>query len=246
VTDGRDRAGTGILPLRLEGVGFDAGGRILVDGVTLTLGRVARTVILGPNGAGKSVLLRLCHGLLAPTRGSVRWAGAGGNGPGRPHAMVMQKPVLLRRTALANLVHALDLAGFPRAERPGLARAALDHFGLSDLAGRNARTLSGGEQQRLAIARAWAVRPQLVFLDEPTAHLDPAATKAVEAMLEVLAAEGVRVVMTTHDLAQARRLAEEIIFLHRGRVLEQGPAAAFFQSPATPEAAAYLRGELLA
>jgi tungstate transport system ATP-binding protein len=160
--------------------------------------------------------------------------------------MVFQRPVMLRRTALANLEYPLALAGLPRAARRARAEAALAAAGLAALAGRPARRLSGGEQQRLALARAAALAPEVLFLDEPCASLDPAATRAVEAAIAGIAARGTKIVMTTHDLAQARRLAGEVAFLHRGRLLDRAPAAAFFAGPAAPEAAAFLRGELLA
>jgi tungstate transport system ATP-binding protein len=229
------------LPLRAEGLGFAAGGVQILRDVSLTIQAGAPTIVIGPNGAGKSVLLRLLHGLLAPTEGCVTWAGLAA----RRQAMVFQRPVLLRRSVLANAVYPLRLAGLARAEREARARDALALVGLGDLADRPARRLSGGEQQRLALARAAALHPEVLFLDEPSASLDPAATKAVEEIVLALAARGTKIVMTTHDLGQARRLAGEVVFLHRGRVAEHAPAAAFFARPATPEAAAFLRGELV-
>jgi len=235
------RAPDTILPLRAEGLGFAAGGVRILSDVGLTIEAGAPTIAIGPNGAGKSVLLRLLHGLLAPSEGRVTWAGLAA---GR-QAMVFQRPVLLRRSVLGNAVYPLRLAGMVRAERERRARDALALVGLGDLADRPARRLSGGEQQRLALARATALAPEILFLDEPCASLDPAATKAVEEIVAALAARGTKIVMTTHDLGQARRLAGEVVFVHRGRVAEHAPAAAFFAQPATPEAAAFLRGELL-
>lgn len=240
------RAVPSILPLTLSGVGYDAGGSTLLDGVDLTLSGTGRLVVLGYNGAGKSLLLRLCHGLIRPTRGRVDWQGPGAAQGGPPrHAMVFQRPVMLRRTALANLVHALAAHGVPGGARRDRALAALERFRLADLAGRPARVLSGGEQQRLALARAWLLEPEVIFLDEPSSNLDPAATRAVEEMVRSFTADGIKVVMTTHDLGQARRLADEVAFLHRGRLLEHGPADAFFTTPRSPEASAYLRGDLV-
>jgi tungstate transport system ATP-binding protein len=230
-----------ILPLRAEGLGFAARGLRILSDVSLTIEAGAPTIVIGPNGAGKSVLLRLLHGLLAPSEGRVTWAGQAA----RRQAMVFQRPVLLRRSVLANAVYPLRLAGVARAEREARARDALALVGLGDLADRPARRLSGGEQQRLALARAAALHPEVLFLDEPCASLDPAATKAVEEIVAALAARGTKIVMTTHDLGQARRLAGEAVFVHRGRVAEHAPAAAFFAQPATPEAAAFLRGELV-
>jgi tungstate transport system ATP-binding protein len=159
--------------------------------------------------------------------------------------MVFQRPVMLRRSARANMVHALSLAGIEGRERAARADEALDHFGLARLADRPARLLSGGEQQRLAIARAWSLRPQVLFLDEPTSALDPAATGAIEEMIAAIHAEGVKIVMTTHDLGQARRIADEVLFLHHGQLLEHTPAAQFFEQPQTEDARAFVRGELL-
>jgi tungstate transport system ATP-binding protein len=234
-----------ILPLRLESVGFAARGATLLAGVTLELAAGPRTIVLGPNGAGKSLLLRLCHGLLAPSTGSVRWASADPDQVRRAQAMVFQRPVMLRRTARANVLYALAIAGARGREARHRADVALERFGLRPIAQRPARVLSGGEQQRLALARAWALAPEILFLDEPTANLDPAATRAVEEAIAAFHESGTKIVMTTHDLGQARRLADEVLFLHRGRLIERLPAADFFRAPATAEARAFLQGELL-
>ncbi|GAA0569892.1 ATP-binding cassette domain-containing protein [Craurococcus roseus] len=241
------RAPDTCLPLRAEGLRYAANGVPILDGVSFALEAGPPALIIGPNGAGKSVLLRVLHGLLPPTGGAVRWAGEGRNG-GRPmprDAMVFQRPVMLRRSVLANAGYPLKLAGLPRAERRARARAALARVGLDGMADRPARRLSGGEQQRLALARASVLNPEALFLDEPTASLDPAATRAVEDIVSDIAAQGTKVVMTTQDLGQARRMAGEVLFLHRGRLLEHAPAAEFFAGPRAPEAAAFLRGELV-
>lgn len=232
-----------ILPLTVSDLRFATRGTELIRGMSFTLSAGARSVIMGPNGAGKSLTLRLCHGLLRPTGGRIDWAVA--PGPCRQHAMVFQRPVMLRRSARANLIHALSLAGSSGRERAARADEALDRFGLTGLADRPARLLSGGEQQRLAIARAWSLKPQVLFLDEPTASLDPAATRAIEEMIATIHGEGVKIVMTTHDLGQARRIADEVLFLHYGQLLEHTPAAQFFEQPQTQEARAFVRGELL-
>jgi tungstate transport system ATP-binding protein len=159
--------------------------------------------------------------------------------------MVFQHPVMLRRSAAANIDYALRLKRIPRPLRRARVREVLDDTGLTNLAQSPARNLSIGEQQRLALARAWAAAPEVLFLDEPTANLDPAATRAIEEVIGAIDLTGTKIVMTTHDLAQARRLADEIVFLHRGRLLEQLPAAEFFARPSTPEAAAFIEGRLL-
>ena len=224
-----------ILPLRLEGVAY----RAIIEPLTLELGAGPSTVILGANGAGKSVLMRLMHGLLAPTEGKISWSS---EDPRRHQAMVFQRPVMLRRSALANVAYALKLAGVADANRR--AMAALEEVGLAHLAHRSARVLSGGEQQRLALARAWALHPEVLFLDEPTASLDPTATREIESLIRAFDAAGTKVVMATHNLGQARRLGDEVLFLHQGRLVERAQVGQFFAKPASAEAAAFIKGEL--
>jgi tungstate transport system ATP-binding protein len=231
-----------MLPLVLDNVSFAAGGRAIIDRVSMELGEGPRTVILGANGAGKSVLMRLCHGLLAPTSGSIEWRG-GLNGR-RRQAMVFQRPVMLRRSALSNIVYGLRLAGVSAHESEMRARDVLEAVGLERVAGRPARVLSGGEQQRLALARAWALGPEVLFLDEPTANLDPGATRDVETLIGQIRAGGTKIVMTTHNLGQAKRLGDEILFLSQGRLVERSPVGEFFTKPASAEADAFIRGEL--
>lgn len=233
-----------LLPLRLTRVTYDAGGKRIIDGVSLTIDKGSRTVLLGPNGAGKSVLMRLCHGLLRPSSGQVRYSGPEWADGRRRHAMAFQRPVLLRRSALANITYALCLAGVARRERARIAGEALDRVGLLPLASQPARVLSGGEQQRLAIARAWALRPDLLFLDEPTANLDPSAAQAIESAIQVVHEAGTKIVLITHNLGQAHRLGDEVVYLSGGRVIEQGPMGQFLHSPASPEAAAFVKGEV--
>jgi tungstate transport system ATP-binding protein len=221
-----------MLPLKLEGVCF----RDIIKPLSLELAAGPSTIILGANGAGKSVLMRLMHGLLAPSAGNVRW-----NSPGR-QAMVFQRPIMLRRSALANVAYALEASGIAQ---PGkAAMEALEEVGLAHVADRPARVLSGGEQQRLALARAWALHPEVLFLDEPTANLDPGATREIETVIKAFDASGTKIVMSTHSLGQARRLGDEVIFLHQGRVAERASIDRFFPQPASPEAAAFVKGEL--
>ncbi len=233
------RAPSTCLPLQLDHVGFAAGGIEILKDITLFLPSGPPTIVLGPNGAGKSALLRICHGLLAPTSGKI----LAGNmaAPTERTALVFQRPVMLRRSARANVAFA-----FAGKDRKRQALALLARVGLEQLSERPARKLSSGEQQRVALARAWARDPEILFLDEPTASLDPAATRAVEAIVHEIASTGVKIVMATHDLGQARRLAADVIFLHRGRLIENTPAKQFFNSPVSPEAAKFLRGDLLA
>jgi tungstate transport system ATP-binding protein len=237
-------AAHGILPLSLRDVRFAAGGRTLIDGISAEIPAGTATIILGANGAGKSVLMRLMHGLLRPTSGQIAWRGQGEERVRRGQAMVFQRPVLLRRSALANILYALALARVPAAERERQAMAALREVGLAEAAHRPARVLSGGEQQRLALARAWALHPEVLFLDEPTANLDPGATREIENVIKAFDASGTKIVMSTHNLGQARRLGDEVLFIHEGRLAERAPVEQFFSRPASPEAAAFLKGEL--
>jgi tungstate transport system ATP-binding protein len=236
------RIGTG-LPIVCNGVAVAHDTTFLLAGVDLTIARGACTLVLGANGAGKSTLLRLLHGLLAPTAGTIAWGAVGQRPVGQ--AMVFQRAVLLRRSAAANIRYALGLANVGAAEVDGRIDDALAEVGLRHLGHRSARTLSGGEQQRLALARAWALRPEVLFLDEPTASLDPKAARAVEGIVRGIHARGTTIVMSTHNLAQAKRLGDDIVFLHEGRLTEQSPSPIFFQSPRTKEAAAFLEGERL-
>ena len=241
-----DERGSAALPVEIRQASYRIDGQVLLDGLDANLSGGARTVILGPNGAGKSLFLRLCHGLIRPSSGSVVWGGStDAQKARRLQAMVFQKPVLLRRSAASNIAYVLRGRAMDQGARQRRIGEALAMAGLADLADRPARVLSGGEQQRLALARAWASEPQILFLDEPTASLDPAATRAIESLIETIHRSGVKIVMTTHDLGQARRLGDDILFMHKGRILERGSADAFFEDPRTAEAAAFIKGELL-
>ena len=232
------------LPITLDKVSFTARGSPILADVSLTIAGGAPTVLIGPNGAGKTTLLRLLMGLIAPSRGSVARGGREGAGPARC-AIVFQRPAMLRRSAAGNIRYALAAAGVARAERAARCTELVALVGLSELAGAPAKRLSGGEQQRLALARALAKDPAVLLLDEPTASLDPAATKAIEDVIRDVAARGIKVVMSTHDLGEARRLAQEIVLLHRGRIIETADANEFFTAPRTEEAKKFISGELL-
>lgn len=234
-----------ILPLEVHALRFEDRGQALIKDISFTLADADLSIILGPNGAGKSLLLRLCHGLLQPSSGRVRWLGAGATEVRLQQSMVFQRPVLLRRSVAANLSYVLRLRGVPARDREERIETVLKLTGLTHLARRNARTLSGGEQQKLALARAWITRPEVLFLDEPTANLDPAATRAVEQIIRSICDSGTKIVMTTHDLGQARRLADEVLFLNHGVLLERAPAGVFFTSPQHRDAHAFIQGDLL-
>ena len=230
--------GASPLPLRLESVGLSRSGKNVLKDVTTTFAEdPPKTVIIGPNGAGKSLLLQVCHGLISADTGIVDWA--------TPQTMVFQRPILFRRSAVANLILALKIAGFAKSEWRDRADGALERTGLSRHAATPARSLSFGEQQRLALARALVVEPKVLFLDEPTASLDPAAAHLVESLIDEAATSGMKIIMISHDLNQTRRLADEIIFMHRGRIKERAPADQFFTRPENDLAQAFINGELL-
>ncbi|WP_181708443.1 heme ABC exporter ATP-binding protein CcmA [Chthonobacter rhizosphaerae] len=231
-----------LLPLVVRELALRRGDQPVLASVTFTLQGGGVTVLLGPNGAGKSVLLKALDGLILPDAGTVTWAGRAPDDVVRRRiGFVFQDPVLLRRSVLANLTYVSDLRRLPRSA----AETALAGVGLTALAHRPARVLSGGERQRLALARALVDRPDVLLLDEPTASLDPASVGAIEAVIRREAASGTAVVLVTHDVAQARRLADRVVFLHAGRVTEETPAERFFAGPASEAARAYLAGRLL-
>jgi len=217
--------------IRFEEVTITAGAVTVLDRLSLILAAGEPTVLIGPNGAGKSTVLRAAMGLLQPTAGRIVRDGE----PRR--AIVFQRPTMLRRSAAANVRYAT--AG------PDRTSELLALVGLAEAADRPARRLSAGEQQRLAFARALARDPAVLFLDEPTASLDPASTKAIEDLVRMVSARGIKVVMSTHDLGEARRLAGDMVLLHRGRLVEAADAARFFEAPCTEEARKFIAGELL-
>jgi tungstate transport system ATP-binding protein len=243
--EAKARHAPAVLPLVVSNLNYQVSGHRLIERVSFALQSDSCTIILGPNGAGKSLLLRLCHGLIKPSQGSITW---GGQSPARAHrwvAMVFQKPVLLRRSAAANIEYALAVKGIRRNSRKQQVEKALTRAGLGHLAIRRARVLSGGEQKRLAIARAQAMQPQVLLLDEPTSNLDPIATYTIESLIQQICNSGTRIIMTTHDLNQAQRLGDDVLFLHKGRLLEHTPADEFFARPRSQQAAAFTEGKLV-
>lgn len=221
-------------------------GSTLLNVPHLDLDGPGPTLILGPNGAGKSLLLRCLHGLIVPDAGTVTQDGIRLSAEHRMRqAMVFQKPVLLRRSVLANITYVLRRQGLGwRARRAGAADL-LAEGGLAAKARQSAQSLSGGEAQRLAILRALATEPEILFLDEPTSALDPASTKSIEALILAAARRGTRIVMVTHDIGQARRLGADIVLMHGGQVAEHTTAETFFVSPDTTAARRYLAGALV-
>jgi tungstate transport system ATP-binding protein len=232
------------LPLVLDRVSLAVGATEILDRLSLTIGAGPPTLIVGPNGSGKTSLLRVCMGLARPTSGTMSWGGRLDAPPLR-RAFVFQRPVMLRRSVAANLDYALAHAGVIRRHRPDRIAELLARVGLDGLEGRPARRLSGGEQQRLALARALAREPEILLLDEPTASLDPAATRAVEDIVLAAARSGIKVVMASHDLGQVRRLGGDVVFLVRGSLRERSGAIDFLDHPATEDGARFVRGDLV-
>jgi len=248
------RAPASGLPIMFVDATILAGALAILDNVSLMLGPGSPTILIGPNGAGKTTLLRAAMGLIPVSRGRITWGGKDWGGkdwggreaspPGR-RAILFQRPTMLRRSTAGNIRYALAAAGIARDIRKERTAELLALVGLEGLEQRPARRLSGGEQQRLALARALARDPAVLFLDEPTASLDPAATKAIEDIVRAVTARGVKVVMSTHDLGQAKRLAGDIALLHRGRLIENEQASQFFAGPRSEEGRQFIAGELL-
>ncbi len=240
------RAESAVLPIEGRGLSVARSGRVLLDGVDIRIEGAGLTVILGPNGAGKTLLLRVLANLFRPDSGTVRWAHAAPDRSRAPRiGFVFQKPVMLRRSVLANVSYALSAVGVPRRDCAPRSHAMLAMASLDHLAGAPARLLSGGEQQRLALARALATEPEVLFLDEPGSSLDPAATLAIERLIETVRARGTHLVLVTHDIGQARRLADTVLFMHRGRIVEHAPSADFFDHPAERPSRDFIEGRIV-
>jgi tungstate transport system ATP-binding protein len=231
--------------VRLENVSVRLGGTLALRDVTLCLRRGERLVLVGPNGSGKTTLLRLLHGLVMPSAGQRDESVLTPEGRPLVKAMLFQRPFLLDVSVRWNVWLGLWLNRVPADHRRRRADEALDRVGLLAQAHRPARHLSAGQQQRLALARAWALRPDVLFLDEPTASLDPGAKREIETLVEQVSADGITVVMSTHNLGQAKRLATRVACLDGGRVVADRPVDRFFRdTDLPPEAAQFLRGEL--
>ena len=227
--------------VQLKGVDLHYGAVQALNGIDLRIAAGERVALIGANGSGKSTLLRVLHGLLRPTAGSVLRDGA------MRQAMVFQRPFALRMTAMSNVALGLWLRGTRWRDAREQALLALGRVGLGGIALRNARTLSGGQLQRLALARAWALKPHVLLLDEPTASLDPHAKREVEALMADFAASGMTLVFASHNLGQVKRLATRVVYMEQGRVLADLPVQAFFNGPlaeTSREAAMFVKGEL--
>lgn len=235
---------TTLFPLTLDAVEIRRRGNRLLGPISLTLGEFGTTVILGPNGAGKTTFLRMLHGLERLSAGHLNWACTAAEA-NRHQTFVFQTPILLRRSVLENVTYPLRLRGCLRSEAKSRARETLLQVGLEAFAEHPAARLSGGEKQKLALGRALATDPKVLFLDEPCSALDGKSMRDIEGILAATRARGTRIIMSTHDLGQARRLADDILFLTGGHLCEKGQASPFFNAPKTREARAFLRGDIV-
>lgn len=233
-----------LFPVRVRGAMTARRGKVLVGPVDLDLKGAGTTVVMGPNGSGKTTLLRLLHGAARLTSGQIEWACDEAQAR-RDQAFVFQRPVMLRRTVLENLIYPLRMRGVPQGSAIAQAEEWASRVGLEEMLARNATNLSGGEQQKLALARAMIITPQLLFLDEPTAALDGRATREIEAVILAAREQGTKLILSTHDLGQARRLADDVLFMLHGRVHEHATANDFFSAPETAQAQAFLRGDIV-
>ncbi|WP_107495773.1 ATP-binding cassette domain-containing protein [Thalassobius sp. I31.1] len=233
-----------ILPLRLDGAFVKRRGKMLAGPVDLDLTGDGVTILMGPNGAGKTTLLRMMHGIERLSGGTVSWA-ADEETARAAQSFVFQTPVIMRRSVLENLMYPLRLAGVAKATARKHAEEACAMIGLAGQEGQRATRLSGGEKQKLALARALIRDPQVLFLDEPCANLDGASTREIETLLQAAAGRGTGIIMSTHSIGQAKRLARDMLFMNRGRLIEHSPADVFFTSATTPEARAFLNGDIL-
>jgi tungstate transport system ATP-binding protein len=232
-----------LLPLEVTSLGYRVEDKALLENVSLRIDHDGITAIMGPNGAGKSLFLRLIHGLLTPSSGQVRWNGRELDlATRRRQALVFQKPVLMRRSVAANIDFVLKPGGGHYREKRD---AILHQAGLLRQRNQPARLLSGGEQQRLALARALATEPEVLLLDEPCASIDASATLQIEHLLRQTRERGVKIILVTHDMGQARRLADDILFMHHGHLLEHRPMQEFFDSPESTHARAFVEGRLV-
>lgn len=231
------------MELQLQDLTYCVGQRKLIDNINLRSSTQRCTALLGENGAGKSLLLRLCHGLIKPNGGKVLWDTQTPSECRRKITMVFQKPILLRRSVYQNIAHALFLQGISGAQREARITEALQQFGIAKYQHHQAHILSGGQQQRLAIARAWALCPSVMLMDEPTSDLDMHSITTVEDIIQRLSRSGIKIIMTTHNLAQVRRLCDEVIFMHEGRLLCHLPIDDFFNKTSDDKIRTFIQSQ---
>ncbi len=235
---------TPILPMTLQGGVVKRRGKTVLGPVDLTVSMRGFTIFLGPNGSGKTTLLRALHGLERLATGQIAWQVPLAQAQ-LEQAFVFQTPIMMRRSVRDNLAYPLRLNGTSKAQATAAAEDWAERIGLSQFLDQPAPQLSGGEKQKLALARALIRTPQILFLDEPCANLDGRATREIETILKDAQASGTRILMATHDIGQAKRLADEVVFLMHGKIIESAAAATFFAGPASPQAAQLLKGDIV-
>ena len=232
------------LPLLTKDITYKVNGTKLINGISLEVNTHGSTIILGHNGSGKSLLLKLLHGVIAPSSGQVTWNNHTPTTKQHWRTFLLQTPTFFKQTALYNIEFVLRIAGIPTSEHKKRCQQALEICGLTNISHRNTHSLSGGELQKLSLARAWVLNPCVVLLDEPTVALDPPSVLGFENIIHRFKQSDTKVIMTTHDLAQAKRLADEIIFIDAGKVIEQSSAEKFFLGPQSTQAKNFISGEL--
>jgi len=235
---------TSLFPLNLTDVQVRRKGKTVLGPVTITLGAFGLTIIVGPNGSGKTTLLRAMHGVERISAGQVQWAVPSQIARER-QAYVFQSPIMLRRSVTENLYYPLGLSGMSRADAAPLIANWITQIGLNGADQTQATRLSGGERQKLAIARALIRKPDVLFLDEPCANLDGRGTREIETLLLMARDAGTRIVMATHDLGQAKRLATDAMFILNGQIHETAPTPTFFNAPRTAQLAGFLSGDIV-
>ena len=233
------------LPLIAENISYEVKNKKLIRDVNLEINSTGSTIILGHNGSGKSLLLKLLHGVITPNSGKVTW---NNNTPSTQQywrTYLLQTPTFFKQTVQYNIEFVLRIAGIPANEHESRCQQALNICGLANMNQRNTHSLSGGELQKLSLARAWVLEPNVVLLDEPTVALDPPSVIGFEKIIHQFKQSNTKVIMTTHDLAQAKRLADEIVFIDAGKVIEQSPAKKFFLGPQSIQAQNFISGNLI-
>ena len=230
--------------IKLDGVEVRRRGKTILGPINLDLEESGFTIVLGPNGAGKTTFLKALHGIERLSGGEVNWA-IGDTDLRAQQAYVFQNPTMLRRSVRANLAYPLKLLRVNKSEISRRVEHWAKRSGMETLLDSPATRLSGGERQKLALARALIRDPKVLFLDEPCASLDGKSTREIEALLLETHQSGTRIIMTTHNLGQAKRLATDVVFLLNGRLHEQSPAGPFFSAPDQPEAQSFLKGDIV-
>ena len=232
------------LPLQLKEVSYASKGVTLIEAINIEVSSHGLTVILGHNGSGKSLLLKLLHGVIKPNSGEINWNQYKPLTNQYWRTFLLQRPTFFNRSVIYNIAFVLQIAGIPKQEHQERCEQALEICGLKEISHRKTHLLSGGEMQKLSLARAWVLHPSVILLDEPTVALDPPSVLGFESIIQNFKQTGTKVIMTTHDLSQAKRLADEIVFIDRGKILEQSEADQFFAGPASSQAQKFISGKL--